>query len=84
VIEALVGTEHHSATRQTFFHSSLVSLLFGRADIMKAMRAFDNTIRTAVFVVSKILAKDRSFTILAIQDLKLAFLIEKERKAVDE
>jgi hypothetical protein len=80
VIEALVGTEHHSATRQTFFHSALVLFLFGRADILEAVRAFDHTIWTVGFVVNKVLAKDRSFAILTIRNLKLTFLIEKKEE----
>jgi hypothetical protein len=79
MIEALVGTEHHSATRQAFFHSSLVSFLFRGLDILEAVRAFDNTIGTVGFVVGNILAEDRSLTILAIQNLQLAFLTENKR-----
>jgi hypothetical protein len=80
VIEALVGTENHSATRQAFFHSSLVSFLFPTSHILEAVRAFDDTIRAAVFVVAQILAEDRSFAILTIRNLKLAFLPKANEK----
>jgi hypothetical protein len=78
VIETRVGTEHHSATRQTFFHSSLVSFLFGNLEKLKAMRAFDLSIRTIDLVASKILAENRGFTILTVGDIELA-LLRKER-----
>jgi hypothetical protein len=46
VIEALVGTEHHSATRQTFFHSRFVSLLLREFDFLKAVGAVNGTVGT--------------------------------------
>jgi hypothetical protein len=61
-----------------------VFFLFGRADILEAVRAFDNTIGAVGSVVGQILSKDRSFAVLTIGNLKLAFLIGKERRAVDE
>jgi hypothetical protein len=61
-----------------------VSFLFTRLDILEAVRAFDCTIRTDCFVIGQILAEDRSFAVLAIRNLELAFLIGKERKLVDE
>jgi hypothetical protein len=76
VIEALVGTEHHSTTRQTFFHPSFVSLLIGGLDILEAVRAFNNTIGTVGLVVDQILAEDRGLAILTIQNLQFAFLAE--------
>jgi hypothetical protein len=75
VVETFVGTEHHSATRQTFFHSSFVSFLFRRTDSLEAMRTFDNAVWTIDLVDSKMLAKDRSFAVLTIRNFKLTLLI---------
>jgi hypothetical protein len=74
VIEALVGAEHHSATRQAFFHSSLVSFLVDDFDILKTMRALDHTIRAFGLVAGEFLPKDRSFAIITIGNLKLTYL----------
>jgi hypothetical protein len=77
VVEALVGTEHHSATRQTLFHSGVMNLLLRNLHFLEAMRAFDLAVRTVGLVVSEILAEDSGFTILTVGDLELAFLKKK-------
>jgi hypothetical protein len=74
VIEALVGTEHHSVTRQTFFHSSLVIFLFGDLEKLKAMKTFELAIRTDGLVFRKSFVKNRGFAILTIRNLKIALL----------
>jgi hypothetical protein len=85
VIEALVGTKHHSTTRQAGLHSGLVGFLFPLLDILEAVRTLNNTVRTVGLVIGQVLAEDRSLAVLTIQNLKLALLTEKRtstRKAL--
>jgi hypothetical protein len=74
VIEALVGTEHHSDTRQAFFHSSLVSLLIARLDVLETVRALDCALKTGFFVIGHVFAEHRSFAIWTIRNFKLTLL----------
>jgi hypothetical protein len=80
VIEALVGTEHHSATRQTFLHPSLVNLLFRNLHLSKAVRALDYAMRADRFVAHNVLAKDRRGACFTVRNLKLTFLEIEEMK----
>jgi hypothetical protein len=74
VIATLVGAEHHSATRQAFSHSSLVSLLLRKLDLFEAVLTINGAIQAVGLVFGQILAKHRGGAILAIDDLKLALL----------
>jgi hypothetical protein len=79
MVEALVGTEHHSDTRQAWLHSGFVSFLIARFDVLEAVRAFDSLFRTAGFVIGHVFAKTRDFTFFTRKDSVIAFLKKEQR-----